>query len=349
MKRKYLFFISQDYSYPILRPLEDEIKKRGDEVRWFLYGNEIDYDKLRDDEKRVFSVDEIKSYNPDAVFVPGNVVPSFIPGYKIKLFHGLPSKKSKNGVIFHFTIRGMFDLYCTESPYSTQRFVELEKKHKNFCVKETGWCKLDPLFENITNKDEKSKKQIFFASTFSPRFTKAAFLYPIIKELVEKGDYNWHITLHPKMNQKTKQLYMNLCKKSKNAIYIDPVDIISSLKSSNLMICDTSSIMYEFLVQLKPVIAFQTHVKEPYLYLVDDKDKIEDSIYEIFQYGAKKIDKYKNEIEAIYPYTNPNSSKRVLDATENMIYGKLCTRKTKPLNLIRNFKLRKELNYWKFW
>ncbi len=147
--RKYLFFINQDYCFAVLRPLQEEILKRGDEIKWFLYGDEIDYALLKSDEKRVFRVEDIITYNPNAVFVPGNVVPSFIPGLKVKVFHGLPSgKTTRKGRVYHYDIKGMFDLYCTKGAKSTQRFKELAKEYKTFDVEETGWCKLDSLLEN---------------------------------------------------------------------------------------------------------------------------------------------------------------------------------------------------------
>ncbi len=101
-KKRYLFFISQDYSFSVLRPLQQKILMRGDEVKWFLYGDEITIDYLHSDEERLLRVEDIIDFNPDAVFVPGNVVPSFIPGLKVEVFHGLPGTKiKKSGEVYH--------------------------------------------------------------------------------------------------------------------------------------------------------------------------------------------------------------------------------------------------------
>ena len=346
-KKKYLFFISQDYSFPVLRPLQEVILARGDEVKWFMYGDEISKSYLDRDEQSLESINEVINFNPHAVFVPGNVVPSFISGLKVQVFHGLPSTKAKkNGQLYHYIIRGMFDLYCTQGESSTSKFKELSKKHGFFSVKETGWCKLDPLFP-IENRDETAeKKAIFFASTFSPRFSKAETLYPFIVEMIEKHDFKWYITLHPKMDKKIVALYKSI--EHQNVQFVESVDIIESFKKSDMMLCDTSSIIYEFLTQHKPVVTFQTQKDEPSLINVTDINKLEERIIDTLNNLDINHENIKNEVAKFHPYQDGNSSQRVLDAVDEMLEGKNLPKKRKPFNFIRNLKLRREFNYWKF-
>ncbi len=345
--KKYLFFISQDYSFPVLRPLQQEIIKRGDEVKWFLYGDEISFDFLHADEERLFEIQDVVDFKPDAVFVPGNVVPSFIPGLKVEVFHGLPSTKAKkNGQLYHYIIREMFDLYCTQGPSSTAKFKELSQKYGSFEVQETGWCKLDPLFPVKSKKNTAKKKSIFFASTFSPRFSKAKVLYPLILEMMKKYDFNWYITLHPKMDSTIVEMYKSI--NLPNVNYVESTELIESFKKSDLMLCDTSSIIYEFLTQLKPVITFQTERIEADLINVEDMDKLEETILSVLDNLDTNQKNIKESVSLFHPYTDGKSSERVLDAVEKMLNGENIPPKKKPLNIIRNFKLRKELGYWKF-
>ena len=345
-KKRYLFFISQDYSFPVLRPLQEAIVARGDEVKWFMYGDEISKSYLERDEQSLESINEVINFNPHAVFVPGNVVPSFISGLKVEVFHGLPSTKAKkNGQLYHYIIRGMFDLYCTQGESSTSKFKELSKKHGFFSVKETGWCKLDPLFP-IEKRDETAeKKAIFFASTFSPRFSKAEMLYPFIVEMIEKHDFKWYITLHPKMDKKIVALYKSI--EHQNVQFVESVDIIESFKKSDMMLCDTSSIIYEFLTQHKPVVTFQTQKDEPSLINVTDINKLEERIIDTLNNLDINHENIKNEVAKFHPYQDGNSSQRVLDAVDEMLEGKNIAKKRKPFNFIRNLKLRREFNYWK--
>ncbi len=346
-KKRYLFFISQDYSFPVLRPLQQEIIKRGDEVKWFLYGNEIGFDFLHADEERLFEIQDVVDYKPDAVFVPGNVVPSFISGLKVEVFHGLPSTKAKkNGQLYHYIIREMFDLYCTQGPSSTSKFKELAKEYDSFHVQETGWCKLDPLFPVKSKENSIEKKSIFFASTFSPRFSKAKVLYPLILDMMKKYDFNWYITLHPKMDSTIVEMYKSI--NLPNVKFIESTDLIESFKKSDLMLCDTSSIIYEFLTQLKPVITFQTQKEESSIINIQDLDKLENKILSVLNNLDINKQNIENSVKEFHPYNDGKSSERILDAVEKMLNGENIPPKKKPLNLIRNFKLRKELNYWKF-
>ena len=346
MSRRYLFFLSQDYSFAVLRPLQEAILQRGDEVRWFLYGDEIDYTMLESDEKRLNSVDEILQYNPEAVFIPGNVAPSFIPGLKVKVFHGLPSdKQTKSGTIYHYIIRGVFDLYCTQGPDSTTMLKKLAIKHKTFHAHETGWPKLDPLFKMKQNKN-REKPTIFFASTFSPKYTKARVLYPWVKKMIEKYDYRWYITLHPKMSKDVVDDYRSL--ESDRVKFLKPTQIYDGFIDSDLMLCDTSSIVFEYLVQLKPVITFQYNNPRSVLINVEKLEDLEDTINNTLKNNPKKPEEIKECVNQYHPYYDGKSSHRVLQIVDEMLEGKYKPQKKKPLNIIRNLKLRKELNYWKF-
>ena len=86
--KKYLFYISQNYSFAILRPVQKLLWQRGDEVYWFFEGLAVNAEFLKPEEKRLKSIAQIKSLNPDAVLAPANKIPTFIPGLKVAVFHG---------------------------------------------------------------------------------------------------------------------------------------------------------------------------------------------------------------------------------------------------------------------
>jgi len=138
---RYLFYIAHNYSFEILRPLQQVILAQGDEVKWLAVGKEVTLSYFQENESLLSSIDDARAYSPDASFAPGNEIPNFIPGLKVQVFHGLEWKKKG-----HFVIRDFFDLYCTHGPATTSRFNDLAKQHKFFDVVETGWPKLDYLF-----------------------------------------------------------------------------------------------------------------------------------------------------------------------------------------------------------
>ena len=133
--KRYLLYVTLPYAYSILRPLEHEIRRRGGEAAWFVEeGCPV---VLEEGEVRLGTIREAVAYNPVAVFAPGNYIPDFIPGVKVALFHGYAIQKRIEAVDDHFTVRGWFDIYCTQGPSSTPYFKELEKKYGFFRVYET--------------------------------------------------------------------------------------------------------------------------------------------------------------------------------------------------------------------
>lgn len=63
--KRYLFFVSLSYAYPILRPIQSEIWRRGDDVAWFFTSPCDQY--LQEGEKQLKTIKEVIEYNPIAV------------------------------------------------------------------------------------------------------------------------------------------------------------------------------------------------------------------------------------------------------------------------------------------
>ena len=344
--RKYLFYISQLYAFAIVRPLQNAIISCGDNAAWFFDNPDKLLPYLRPDEKLLKTVAEVKAYNPCAVFVPGNVVPDFFPGIKVELFHGFHARKRSNDR-GHFRIRNFFDLYCTQGPDTTIPFKALEKEYGSFEVAETGWPKMDPLFDDASYaKPGKKRPVILFASTFTPRLSAAPVLFETISRIAKNGKWKWVINFHPKMAGGVVSKYKSL--QSDDLEFVETDDIIPLLKSADIMVSDKSSVLSEFLLLYRPVITFRNRLPGPHLINITDPEKLEESI----EYGLTRpdvvMDQIKSYANRIHPFRDGRSSIRVLDATDRLCQKGRDHLKRKSLNLIRRLKVRRQLGYYRF-
>lgn len=340
-------YISQDYSYAILRPLQAQILAHGGEVCWFLEGDDITPEFLASDEKRLLTVKDVKRWKPDATFIPGNIIPGFIPGKKVAVFHGFNSGKlNHRGKEDHFNIRGCFDLYCTQGPNTTLKFKELSKQYGFFKVIETGWPTLDPLFYEIKSNPYISsdpRPTLLICSTFSKRLSLAPKLYEQIKQFSQHGKWRILMQFHPKMPTEWITKYKALS--NENLTFVETDNVLPLLQAADVMLCDTSSILQMFLVQRKPVVTFCNKAPAKYLLDITNAQEVEAAIEHAFTYPAELINNIEEYCQQLHPYADGKSSERVLAATNELLLSneKL---KSKPLNLIRQFKMRKKLNYW---
>ncbi len=340
---KFLLYISYKYGFPIVRPLQEEILKRGFEVAWFV---EIEENKklLKPDELLLNTVDQVKQYKPDIVLVAANEVPSFFSGIKVQVFHGFSINKRSESK-GHFRIRGLFDLYCTQGPSTTKPFLQLKEKFGHFDVIETGWPKVDPLFPVKKNKE--LKPTILFASTFTKSMSLAHDdeVFEELERLVKLEKWNWLITLHPKMD---KQIVTKFNALKGNIEFIPILETLDPLKKADVMLSDTSSIITEFIIQEKPVVTFKNKKPGNYLIDIDSVSEIEKSIEYALSRPKKIMDNIEKYIHEIHPYTDGKSSERVIDASINFLKNKDVKKlKRKPLNIVRKFKISKRLGYFK--
>jgi hypothetical protein len=346
--KKYLFYIAQNYAFEVLRPLQKTIIDRGDEVKWFVESNDVNNAFFKSNEQVLSSVEAIIDYNPYAIFVPGNLVPAFLPGLKVGIFHGFVGFKTrrKDNLNYHFIIRDCFDLYCTHGDSSTLTFQELAEKHKHFKVIETGYCKMDPYFNGSHQVSKKKNKPIvLFSSTFSPRMTQAPLLLEHIKRLSKDTKWHWQVTFHPKMDKSIVDAYKAI--QHENLSFIETDQLAPYLVNADLMVGDNSSMITDFLLLQKPVVTVNNQSPKDYLHNITDPTKLESAIEYGLTQPAILMNAIRSFAEETHPYIDGLSSSRVLDAVEEAVRT-LDTLAPKPTSFIRNFKQRKRLSYWKF-
>lgn len=345
--RRYLFFVNQPYAYSILRPLQEAIRKRGDSVVWFVAG--CTTEPLAPDELRLKTVTEVMEYQPDATFVPGDWVPYFFPGIKVEVFHGIARNKRGHGSeneSDHYRIRGWFDLYCTHADKDTAKFQALAKQYGHFAVAKTGWPKLDPLFLQSSSKPSRTStasiKTVFYASTFSRSITSAPDLVDEISRLSQTGRWRFIVTLHPKIDQAIVEQYRAI--ENENLRYVESDEpLLPAMNEADIMLCDTSSIMFEFMFLDKPVVTLRTRTPGPYLIDVASPDAIEAALIKAAQRPESLMQAMHNLCSELHSFRDGCASERVLDAVDDFLAHQQGKLKKKPLNVIRKLKVRHRL------
>lgn len=318
---KVILFCQNNYAFGILDPIKQVLIKKGYPYLWFITDKLVDGFPFTSD-NYTSKISDLKDFNSDAIFVPGNEVPYYLRGLKVQIFHGLAGEKKG-----HFRIRHYFDLYLTQGPYFTRAFNKFKAKHKDFDVIETGWPKLDiygkdnSLYHAEKKKllnEHKANTILLYAPTFSPRLTSAPHLIEQIKELAKKSDYLILIKFHPLMDKKWIDVYKRLDKEHANISFRDEKNIIKFLLMSDLLISDTSSVIYEFLLLDKPVITFNNISKK--IQWEDSKDY--DSLVTLVERNLNE-DPFAKERKTVYnefhPYSDGNSALRMVEAVEGYI------------------------------
>ncbi len=308
---KYLLFLTKPYSVSILEPIaENIISQNSGTVKWFNGGSakgiEVPGEQL-------FDSDTVHDFNPDAVIVPGNIVPDYWPGIKVQIFHGLGEEKRG-----HYRINNLFDMYCTPGPLMTNKFIALKNRHKSFQVIETGWPKLDRLNPSVNISKRKSefgfdpeKPVILYAPTFSPRYGSAKGLLNEIRGLQDQR-FQWLVKFHSLMN---KSIISGFALLENNSFKINRSDdILPLMEAADILLTDTSSVAYEYLLLDRPIITFRTTTRSDkginLLEPVDLRGALERSLLDPDEYSWNRS-VYR---DMIHPYNDGQSAPRVLQA-----------------------------------
>ncbi len=335
---KHLFFVEQPYSFSILRPLEKAAIDRGDQVGWFLYN--LGKPDWIDPVTVLCSTKEVQAFSPDSVIAPGNWVPHFFPGLKVQVFHGFGIEKKG-----HFNIRGLFDLYCTHGPLTTEPFEKLQKKHPHFKVVETGWPKLDP-WANATGRSSgtQTPRKVLYAPTFSPSLTSAPALLEEWRTLSRSPQYSVTAKFHPLESPQIIASYKAIGANLKVAETSDILDLISQ---SDVVVSDTSSAVAEALVLGVPTLVFRPKVAGPHSRNFVDPQSLENELRFVFNNFSAEKSRGEPYSKRMHPYRDGKSSERVLDAIRNMVFSGDTTIQNKPPNLLRKLRIVKKMKQYR--
>lgn len=346
---EYLLFGTERYALPILQPLADALQEAGHGVHaWFVDGAKDA--ALRGGVRPVAHARAAVALRPRAVFSAANWVPTFVSGAKVQVFHGFNVEK-RDEARGHFRVRGLFDLYCTQGPATTARFSELAAREGHFKVVETGWPKLDPVFRGEDPLADgwraaaHGRPVVMFASTFTERLSAAPHLFDAIAAEVAQGARFWLLTLHPKCPPSLFERYRSLA--GPNAVFVDPLDLVSAQRAADVLLADTTSVVSEFVVQRKPVVTFRNRAPKPHMLDFDAPDRLGAMLRQAFDPSLSlraALDAYADDI---HPFRDGLSSQRVMAATEALIAGELGVLRRKPVaSLLRQLQIRRDLGYW---
>jgi CDP-glycerol glycerophosphotransferase (TagB/SpsB family) len=339
-------FATEVYALPILRPLAAAATARGIATAWVV--PEHVATRLHPDEQRLTRLSEVRRWSPRTVFCAANWVPVF-PGNKVQVFHGFNAEKrpTRRG---HFRLRGFFDLYCTQGPATTRPFRQLAVRHRYFAVEETGWPKLDPLFgpPSATVKALRAAARqrpiVLYAATFTESLSAARAMLAPLSRWIARGDRYWLLTLHPKCDDALKARYQALAAQyPQHAMFGPSEQLIDMLRAADVLVCDTSSVIDEFALQLKPVVTVCNRRPKPFMLNVTTPQAVAAALEVALQHPPALMHALKQHAEAIHPWRDGRSSERVLDAAARLAEGGYAPLARKPRNLWRRWQARRKL------
>ena len=330
-----LFYVSKLYSLPVVQPLISEAASRKAEIALFV-STKVKK-RLPEAFSGVKAYTELKdavNYNPDFVLSPGNFVDFRLPGMKVELFHGIGIEKPS-----HYRIRHFFDLYLTSGPVVTDRFKEMQDKHRYFRVVETGWPKMDHIINyditDIRNRFEipPGKKVILYAPTHSNTMESAKELLPVI-DSVMRSDEVWFCKPHEFMDRELLQSLQN-----SNFRIIDHYDITPFLHLADVMISDTSSVIYEFMALDKPVVTYKTMSRADKGIDIKSPDELRAALDRSLESPTEFSDMRKRHLQDVNPLLNGSISSGIIELLMSIDPHRPAGTRKKPLNLFRKLQI----------
>jgi len=313
---KTVLFCKRRQSFDILKPLADELDKRKFEYIWYIdpkLFTEFPYKKML----HTNDINYLNEFSADVIFTPETIIPYWLKGVKAHIFNSLIFDEEKFNKMLDY-----FDLYLTPGPKFTN-FFEKSAEQKNFSVKETGWTKLDTLF-NIADDEiinwEKNKLLseynvkyiVLYAPTSDEELTSAKLLKDAIVKLSSRKDVLFLVYFDEDMKEEIVQEYKEI--DTKNIRILEDRNISKNMHIADLLISDTTSYIYEFTLLDKPVLSVDTKLQDITWSNVSPSG-VYLNVIRTLENRVPTRNRREQTFKNYHPYKDGESSKRVVEAT----------------------------------
>ena len=319
-----VLFCENRYAIDILQPLyEEAVNQTRHNILWYIHTSKISSFRLDDDAVWTDSIQAVNDFNPEAIYAPGNIVPYYLPGVKIQVFHGYAAEKSD-----HWVIRRYFDTYLTQGPYFTSHFEALSRKYGDFEVRETGWTKQDWIIRHMNDYQEEKnsllashgkKRIVLYAPTFSPKLTSLPYMMEALEKLLRERDIVLMLKFHPLTKSEWSDQYREWASSQPDAIYIESSENVTRYQMmADVMISDTSSAIYEFLLLDRPVITYKAIAKDIYWENITDTARLTEAFDKVLD-DPSAIEKRKWICRNYDPHLDGKCCERMIAEAEDYI------------------------------
>ena len=333
-KLRILFYLAKPYSLPTTQSLREIVNKE-EGLTSLCYISE----KLKGflaDENITTELSDAVSFHPDIVFCPGNYVHDSISGIKVQIFHSLRFKKGG-----YCDIRGFFQVYCTSGPEITQEFMRLSARHKSFAVIETGWPKTDLLFRKVPCPKQlegvsQNKKIILYAPTFSRKMTSVPKVIKILEQLPREDEF-FVIKLHDLHDKQEKEILKSL--PDDKFLFVESPNVIPWMQSSDMLISDTSSVVFEYALIKERVLLIETKRRDlPFAQC--SASNIRKAIDDVLYGSCQNREEIRRVMDEVQPYRDGLCAQRILNRVTEPEFIKRANTLPRKWNIFRKLKLR---------
>lgn len=163
---------------------------------------------------------------------------------------------------------------------------------------------------------------VLYSSTFTRSLTSAPLLAEEIERLLVARDWNWIFMFHPKLTDPDiLDRYKRIATEYPNTTYVGNTFDVTAMHKADVMLCDSSSIILEFMFLDKPVVTFRNSHPGPYLIDVRRPEEVGPAL----ERALTRPDELMREVRTYTMFHEPHRdcrcSARVLDAVDDFWNG----------------------------